>query len=154
MKHALALLLATILCLPVNAIKVHTIGDSTMADYNPSATDKRGWGTYFGLFFNPEYVTVNNRGKSGASTRTFYDQPNLWATVKTQMSAGDYVLIQFAHNDEKCNGVDALELNDYLTAHGQPAATDLRGTCPSTTYKANLRRYTQMLIMIKYTRIH
>ena len=141
MKHALALLLATILCLPVNAIKVHTIGDSTMADYNPSATDKRGWGTYFGLFFNPEYVTVNNRGKSGASTRTFYDQPNLWATVKTQMSAGDYVLIQFAHNDEKCNGVDALELNDYLTAHGQPAATDLRGTCPSTTYKANLRRY-------------
>ena len=129
------------LCLPVQAIKVHTIGDSTMSDYKPSATDKRGWGTYLGLFFDSTYVTVNNRGKSGASTRTFYDQPALWPSVKTQMSAGDYVLIQFAHNDEKSNGLDALEYNDYLKAHGQPVITDLRGTCPSTTYRANLIRY-------------
>ena len=141
MKSLLSIVLATILCLPVHAVKVHTIGDSTMSDYNPSATDKRGWGTYLGLFFDSDYVTVNNRGKSGASTRTFYDQPNLWPSVKKQMSAGDYVLIQFAHNDEKCNGVDVLDYNDYLVAHGQPAATDLRGTCPSTTYKANLHRF-------------
>lgn len=142
MKPLLTIALAAILCLPLNAaVKVHTIGDSTMSDYNPSATDKRGWGTYLGLFFNPEFVTVNNRGKSGASTRTFYDQPNLWPSVKTQMSAGDYVLIQFAHNDEKSNGLDVLEYNDYLTSHGQPAVTDLRGTCPSTTYRANLIRF-------------
>ena len=142
MKKFLSIALAVLLCLPTNAaIKVHTIGDSTMSDYDPSATDKRGWGTYLGLFFNPEFVTVNNRGKSGASTRTFYDQPNLWPSVKTQMSAGDYVLIQFAHNDEKSNGLDALEYNDYLTSHGQPAATDLRGTCPNTTYRANLIRF-------------
>ena len=141
MKHILSLLLAAVLCLPVQAIKVHTIGDSTMSDYKPSATDKRGWGTYLGLFFDSTYVTVNNRGKSGASTRTFYDQPALWPSVKTQMSAGDYVLIQFAHNDEKSNGLDALEYNDYLKAHGQPVITDLRGTCPSTTYRANLIRY-------------
>ena len=140
MKKVLTIL-AAVLCLPVSAVKVHTIGDSTMSDYNPSATDKRGWGTYLGLFFNPEFVTVNNRGKSGASTRTFYDQPNLWPSVKTQMSVGDYVLIQFAHNDEKCNGVDVLEYNDYLVANGQPALTDLRGTCPNTTYKANLIRF-------------
>ncbi len=140
MKKVLTIL-AAVLCLPVSAVKVHTIGDSTMSDYNPSATDKRGWGTYLGLFFNPEFVTVNNRGKSGASTRTFYDQPNLWPSVKTQMSVGDYVLIQFAHNDEKCNGVDVLEYNDYLVANGQPALTDLRGTCPNTTYRANLIRF-------------
>ena len=141
MRKVLAIVLAVMLCLPVSAIKVHTIGDSTMSDYNPSATDKRGWGTYLGLFFDPEFVTVNNRGKSGASTRTFYDQPNLWPSVKTQMSAGDYVLIQFAHNDEKSNGLDVLEYNEYLTANGQPAVTDLRGTCPNTTYKANLVRF-------------
>ncbi len=141
MKPLLTIVLAALLCLPMHAVKVHTIGDSTMSDYNPSATDKRGWGTYLGLFFNPEFVTVNNRGKSGASTRTFYDQPNLWPSVKTQMSAGDYVLIQFAHNDEKSNGLDVLEYNDYLTSHGQPAVTDLRGTCPSTTYRANLIRF-------------
>ena len=141
MRKVLAIVLAVMLCMPVSAVKVHTIGDSTMADYNPSATDKRGWGTYLGLFFDPAYVTVNNRGKSGASTRTFYDQPNLWPSVKTQMSPGDYVLIQFAHNDEKSNGLDALEYNEYLTAHGQPVITDLRGTCPSTTYRANLIRF-------------
>ena len=123
------------------AVKVHTIGDSTMSDYNPSATDKRGWGTYLGLFFDTAYVTVNNRGKSGASTRTFYEQPAFWTSVKSQMTAGDYVLIQFAHNDEKDNGVDVIEHNAYLRAHGEPELTDLRGTCPGTTYKDYLRRY-------------
>lgn len=123
------------------AVKVHTIGDSTMAEYDESTTDKRGWGTYLGLFFNTEFVTVNNRGKSGASTRTFYEQPAFWTSVKSQMTAGDYVLIQFAHNDEKDNGVDVLEHNAYLRAHGEPELTDLRGTCPNTTYKAYLRRY-------------
>lgn len=123
------------------AVKVHTIGDSTMSDYNPAATDKRGWGTYLGLFFDTAYVTVNNRGKSGASTRTFYEQPAFWTSVKSQMTAGDYVLIQFAHNDEKDNGLDVLEHNAYLRAHGEPELTDLRGTCPGTTYKDYLRRY-------------
>lgn len=123
------------------AVKVHTIGDSTMSDYNPSATDKRGWGTYLGLFFDTAFVIVNNRGKSGASTRTFYEQPAFWTSVKSQMTAGDYVLIQFAHNDEKDNGVDVIEHNAYLRAHGEPELTDLRGTCPGTTYKDYLRRY-------------
>ena len=141
MKQVLSIALAALLCLPMGAVKVHTIGDSTMSDYKPEATDKRGWGTYLGLFFDSAYVTVNNRGKSGASTRTFYDQAALWPSVKTQMSPGDYVLIQFAHNDEKSNGLDALEYNEYLTAHGQPVITDLRGTCPSTTYRANLIRF-------------
>lgn len=123
------------------AVRVHTIGDSTMADYNPNATDKRGWGSYLSLFFDSAFVTVNNRGKSGASTRTFYEQAAYWPSVKSQMTAGDYVLIQFAHNDEKNNGLDVLEYNAYLTAKGQPALTDLRGTCPGTTYKDYLRRY-------------
>ena len=123
------------------AMKVHTIGDSTMADYNPSATDKRGWCTYLGLFFDSTFVTVNNRGKSGASTRTFYEQAAFWPSVKSQMSAGDYVLIQFAHNDEKSKGLDALEYNAWLKANGQAEITDLRGTCPNTTYKEYLRRY-------------
>ena len=123
------------------AVKVHTIGDSTMSDYKPSATDKRGWGSYLGLFFDPEFVTVNNRGKSGASSRTFYEQAAFWPSVKSQMTAGDYVIIQFAHNDEKSNGLDVLEYNAWLREHGQPELTDLRGTCPNTTYKDYLRRY-------------
>ena len=143
MKKLTSLFLALMLgnALFTNAITVHTIGDSTMADYDESTTDKRGWCTYLGAFFDPAFVTVNNRGKSGASTRTFYEGAAYWASVKSQMQAGDYVLIQFAHNDENNNGLDVLEYNAYLTEHGQPTLTDLRGTCPNTTYKAFLRLY-------------
>ena len=145
MKRALSILLAFTVQFSIfiasAAVRVHTIGDSTMADYNPTATDKRGWGSYLGLFFDSTFVTVNNRGKSGASTRTFYEQAAFWPSVKSQMNAGDYVLIQFAHNDEKSNGLDVLEYNAYLKANNLPELTDLRGTCPNTTYKEYLRRY-------------
>ncbi len=143
MKKLTSLFLALMLgnALFTNAITVHTIGDSTMADYDESTTDKRGWCTYLGAFFDPAFVRVNNRGKSGASTRTFYEGAAYWASVKSQMQTGDYVLIQFAHNDENNNGLDVLEYNAYLTEHGQPTLTDLRGTCPNTTYKAFLRLY-------------
>lgn len=60
------------------------------------------------------------------------------------MSPGDYVLIQFAHNDEKTQGMDGDELIAYYKSIGddaQAAATDYRGTNPSTTYKEYLRKY-------------
>lgn len=121
--------------------KVHTIGDSTMSEYKPTATPKRGWGMYLQAFFHPDSVEVNNRGKSGASTRTFYETENLWPSVKQQMRWGDYLIIQFAHNDEKCKGEDVYQKNRELAAAGQDTLTDMRGTEPNTTYKDYLRRY-------------
>lgn len=124
--------------LPGNAaIKVHTIGDSTMAEYDESTTDKRGWGMYLGSFFDPEFVTVNNRGKSGSDTRGFYTGAAYWASVKSQMSAGDYLIIQFAHNDEGTvtYGMDNLEYAAYCQEKGLPAPSDARGTNPQTTYR-------------------
>ena len=67
--------------------RVHTIGDSTMSDYKPAATPKRGWGMYLQAFFNPDSIEVNNRGKSGASTRTFYETDNLWPAVRQETDA-------------------------------------------------------------------
>ena len=121
--------------------KVHTIGDSTMSEYKPMATPKRGWGMYLQAFFNTDSVEVNNRGKSGASTRTFYETENLWPSVKKQMKAGDYLIIQFAHNDEKCKGEDVYVENAKLRAAGKDTLTDMRGTEPNTTYKAYLRKF-------------
>ena len=142
MKKILVFVLCTLsLCTLSAAIKVHTIGDSTMQDYDESTTEVRGWATYLGSFFDASFVTVNNRGKAGASSRTFYDGAAFWPSVKSQMSTGDYLLIQFAHNDENNSGLDVLEYNAYLTANGQAALTDLRGTCPNTTYKDYLRLY-------------
>ena len=147
MRKIFSLFAAMTLCLPMlqGAIKVHTIGDSTMAEYDESTTDKRGWGMYLGSFFDPSFVTVNNRGKSGADTRGFYTGAAYWPSVKSQMSAGDYLLIQFAHNDEgndsNLAGLDNLEYAAYCKEKGLPAPTDARGTNPQTTYREYLRLF-------------
>ena len=112
-----------------------------MSEYKPAATPKRGWGMYLQAFFNTDSVEVNNRGKSGASTRTFYETENLWPSVKQQMHAGDYLFIQFAHNDEKCKGEDVYVENAKLRAEGKDTLTDMRGTEPNTSYKEFLRTY-------------
>ena len=144
MKKILSIFVAMMLCLPMmqGAIKVHTIGDSTMAEYDESTTDKRGWGMYLGSFFDPAFVTVNNRGKSGADTRGFYTGAAYWPSVKSQMSAGDYLIIQFAHNDEGTvtYGMDNLEYAAYCAANGLPAPSDARGTNPQTTYRMHAVR--------------
>ena len=124
--------------------KVHTIGDSTMQTYDETTSVTRGWGQYFQQFFNPDSVTVNNRGKSGASSKSFYLESAYWQSVKTQISAGDYVIIQFAHNDEKTNGMDGDSVKAYYTSIGDAAtaaSTDYRGTTPGGTYKSYLRKY-------------
>lgn len=121
--------------------RVHTIGDSTMSEYKPAATPKRGWGMYLQAFFNPDSVEVNNRGKSGASTRTFYETEALWPSVKEQFRSGDYLIIQFAHNDEKCKGEDVYVKNAELRAEGKDTLTDMRGTEPNTTYKEYLFKF-------------
>ena len=121
--------------------RVHTIGDSTMSEYKPAATPKRGWGMYLQAFFNADSVEVNNRGKSGASTRTFYETENLWPSVKKQFRSGDYLIIQFAHNDEKCKGADVYAENARLRAEGKDTLTDMRGTEPNTTYKQFLYQF-------------
>lgn len=124
--------------------KIHTIGDSTMANYDESATVTRGWCQYLQQFF--EGIEVNNRGKSGASSKSFYKEAAFWTSVKKQMQPGDYVLIQFAHNDEKTSGMDGDELKAYYTSIGDTEkanTTDYRGTNPSTTYKEYLRKYVQ-----------
>lgn len=137
------LAICLLILVPADAAKrkVHTIGDSTMSAYKPAATPKRGWGMYLQAFFNTDSVEVNNRGKSGASTRTFYETDNLWPSVKKQMQTGDYLIIQFAHNDEKCKGEDVYVENARLRAQGKDTLTDMRGTEPNTTYKDYLRRY-------------
>lgn len=112
---AAAVAACTALC--VQARKVHTIGDSTMATYDPNTTVTRGWGQMFQQFFKGD-VTVNNRAKNGASSKSFYKESAYWQSVKKQIEPGDYVLIQFAHNDEKSNGCDGDELKAYYQSIG------------------------------------
>ena len=124
------------------AIKVHTIGDSTMANYDESSTDKRGWCQMLQQFFNADEVVINNRGKSGASSKSFYQEAAYWKTVIAGVNEGDYVLIQFAHNDEKNGGLDGDTLKAYTIAQGGDASSiDYRGTTANGTFKKFIRAY-------------
>ena len=130
-----ALLALAMMALPMNGKKVHTLGDSTMAPYDESATVTRGWGMYFGNFLTNGWESVNY-AKGGRDSRGGYNE--LWQTAKKQVQAGDYVIITFGHNDEKNGGMDGVELYNYYKNIGDEenaAKVDQRGTVPSTTYK-------------------
>lgn len=79
-------------------IKVYLIGDSTMAIKEPKAFPETGWGMPFVYFFDSS-VAVDNRAKNGRSTKSFLAE-GLWQQVADHLKAGDYVFIQFGHNDE------------------------------------------------------
>ena len=133
------LTIALMLCTAaIGAKKVHTLGDSTMAPYDESATVTRGWGMYFGNFLTNGWTSINY-AKGGRDTYGGYNE--LWQTAKKQVQEGDYVIITFGHNDEKNSGMDGYQLRDYYLSIGDQAAAaavDLRGSIPSTTYKENL----------------
>lgn len=87
-----------------NKITVYLIGDSTIANKVTTAYPETGWGMPFTFMFDST-VTVDNRAKNGRSTRTFISE-NLWQPIADNLKPGDYVLMQFGHNDESKEKVD------------------------------------------------
>jgi pectinesterase len=82
---------------------VHLMGDSTMAEKDlPKAGLERGWGMMFQNFLNPDEVKVINYAQNGRSTKSFMDL-GLWDQVYNAVKPGDYVFIQFGHNDAKAD---------------------------------------------------
>src|SRR6185503_7303801 len=71
------------------------IGDSTA---NNNANGARGWGDPFVGYFDPAKINVLNRARAGRSSRTFFAE-GLWEKVLQEMKPGDFVLIEFGHND-------------------------------------------------------
>jgi len=73
-------------------------GDSTIAIKETKAYPETGWGMPF-VYFWDAAVQVKNLAKNGRSTKTFISE-NLWQQVMDGIKEGDYVIIQFGHNDE------------------------------------------------------
>lgn len=125
MKKSLICLLMALITLTAfkegeKKITVFMIGDSTMA--NKSITGgkpERGWGHVLGGFFT-EDIIVDNHAVNGRSSKSFIDEGR-WDKVLSRIKPGDYVVIQFGHNDEKPNPD--------------------RHTDPGTTFDANLSRF-------------
>jgi len=79
-------------------IKLWLIGDSTMSVKETKTYPETGWGMPF-VYFWDSTVAVDNRAMNGRSTRTFIEEKR-WDPVVSEMKEGDYVFIQFGHNDE------------------------------------------------------
>jgi DNA sulfur modification protein DndE len=116
-------LLGCLLILPLLAAQakpqLFMIGDSTMAD-KPLDLPERGWGMVLPPYFTDPSV-VHNHAVNGRSTKSFIDEGR-WAKVVSELQPGDFVIIQFGHNDEK-------------------KEDPKRYTDPATSYRDNLRRF-------------
>lgn len=126
MKTKLLLLAAILFCSSAfindRPTTIFMIGDSTMANKslkNPRNRE-RGWGMVLGGFFPKEKVVISNHAANGRSSKSFIAEKR-WEKVVSQIQPGDYVFIQFGHNDEK----------DNPKLH----------TDPGTTFDNNLRKF-------------
>lgn len=75
-----------------------TIGDSTVKNEDKDDDSMWGWGSVIAELFDPEKITVENHAMAGRSARTFLDEGR-WDKVYNALQPGDYVLMQFGHND-------------------------------------------------------
>src|SRR5689334_13883631 len=85
-------------------IRIFMAGDSTMSIKETKAYPETGWGMPF-VYFWDSTVSVVNRAKNGRSTKTFISE-GLWKSIYDEIQEGDYVFIQFGHNDESKEKVD------------------------------------------------
>ena len=100
---------------------LYTIGDSTMANKkDPDKNPEHGWAQVLQPFFK-DNVIVENKAVNGRSTKSFINEKR-WDSIYKKLKKGDYVFIEFGHNDEKIED-------------------STRYTNPHTTYRYNLIRF-------------
>ena len=118
---ALALHVMAFAQVPADTITVFMIGDSTMANKPlDKENQERGWGQMLPIYLEGA-IKVDNHAVNGRSSKSFIDEGR-WEKVREQIRPGDYVIIQFGHNDEKAKSPD-------------------RYTVPGSTFDANLKKF-------------
>jgi lysophospholipase L1-like esterase len=97
-----------------NAVtKIILVGDSTMSIKETKAYPETGWGMPF-VFFWDSTVQVINFAKNGRSTKTCINE-GIWNNAINTVQKGDYVLIQFGHNDESIEKKDRYTTPEEYT---------------------------------------
>ncbi|MCB9219486.1 MAG: rhamnogalacturonan acetylesterase [Ignavibacteriales bacterium] len=79
-------------------ITIFLAGDSTIAEKLLEKRPETGWGEKIGIFFS-ENIKIKNHAKNGRSTKSFINEGR-WQAIMDSVSKGDYVFIQFGHNDQ------------------------------------------------------
>ena len=93
-------------------ITVWLAGDSTMAQKQPDKRPETGWGEALQSCFDSTEVRIANRAMNGRSTRSFVAEGR-WQAIVDSLHDGDYVFIQFGHNDEKVGTDRYASPDDY-----------------------------------------
>ena len=123
MKTLILLLLFSPLAflLQNDEITIYLVADSTVADKPfKNGNPEKGWGQVFPLYLK-DGIRIDNHAVNGRSTKSFMDEGR-WDKVLSLISPGDYVIIEFGHNDQKIKDPK-------------------RYTDPDTAYRANLKKY-------------
>ncbi|WP_265446703.1 GDSL-type esterase/lipase family protein [Acetivibrio straminisolvens] len=101
-------------------ITIYIASDSTAQSYGASYAPQAGWGQFLGQYFTSN-VVIANRAIAGRSSKSFVDEGRL-DSILNEIKPGDYLLIQFGHNDATISNPD-------------------RYAAPYTTYKEYLAKY-------------
>lgn len=144
-RHLFSLVLLLAFTTPDPRPTVYLIGDSTVKNGSGlGQSGMWGWGAFLPDHFDTTRVRIQNRALGGRSSRTFLTE-GLWEKVLVALKPGDYVLMQFGHNDGgplntgraraslKGTGDEAQEA--VMEATGKPEVV--------RTYGWYLRRYIQ-----------
>jgi len=100
MKHFILSILFLAACGVAGAQTIHLLGDSTMSPKNLSGGNiERGWGMMLPDFLD-DSISVINYARGGRSTKSTIDNGR-WDECKSNMKPGDYLFMQFGHNDKK-----------------------------------------------------
>lgn len=94
------------------------IGDSTVRNGQGNGTNGQwGWGSFIDQYFDLSRINIKNKALGGTSTRTFYNNPQLWQQVLDSIQPGDFVIMQFGHNDSSPI-VDTLRARGTIKGNG------------------------------------
>jgi lysophospholipase L1-like esterase len=95
---------------------IWVVGDSTASVYTSDLYPRMGWAQPLQEYYAPACATVQDKALSGRSSKSFYDEGD-WTPIKNALRAGDAVIIQFGHNDEKSD--DPTRYTDPFTTYEQ-----------------------------------
>ncbi|PSA89917.1 rhamnogalacturonan acetylesterase [Bacillus atrophaeus] len=119
-------------------IQVFLAGDSTVSDCPPHEAPMAGWGQVLGRLFSQD-VKVQNHAKGGASTNSFVEEGRLQA-ISEKISLGDYLFVQFGHNDQKPRGTEPYSTyQQYLRQFAETARG--KGAVPVFVTSVQRRRF-------------
>jgi lysophospholipase L1-like esterase len=110
---------------PRGPVVIYLAGDSTMAEKLPEKRPETGWGEELQQYFRAGEARVDNRAKNGRSTRTFIEEGR-WQSIVDALVPGDYVFIEFGHNDASVEKTDRYTPSDAYRANLERFVTDVR----------------------------